>query len=230
MIVVSILLAFGLQAWWEGRGERSMEGAYLTRLVRDLHADTTELAQIVREWSTYEQSARVILSFLRADQQPVDDPGELLAHAIVASQDRSPYMESATYEELKSSGGLRLIRDPDVRDAVVSYHRALDSGVTFISGIVRDYFRYVRSRVPTEFSRQVSQQCQRPDGLFQACSPSVPGFDARGVLDSMIRDPAFMPMVNLRVVEVGMARGLLERRLNAGIEALQVLEGAVDRR
>ena len=159
-----------------------------------------------------------------------DDPGALLAHAVVATFDRKPFMESATYEELKGSGGLRLIRDPEVRAAVVSYHRALDSGASFISGIERDYFRYVTSRVPPEFRRLVDQQCSGPDGSLRACSPSVSDVDARGVLDSMIRDPAFLLLVNLRVAEVAMARQLLETRLTAGIEALQTLEGALERR
>ncbi len=230
VIVGSILLAFGLQAWWEGRQERAMEAEYLTRLVGDLHADTAELALAVRRWSAYEQSAQVVLSVLRGDQQLLGDPGAVLAQVVVATHDRSPYMESATYEELRSSGGLHLIRDLAMRDAVVGYHRALDSGESYISRMDRDYHRYVTSRVPPEFASLADQLCQRPDGSLKPCSPSVAGLDARGVLDSMIRDPTFMRLVNLRVGELVMARGLLERRLNAGVEALQTLEGAVQHR
>ena len=115
-----------------------------------------------------------------------------------------------------------------MRDAIVGYHRALDSGAGFISLMDRDYWRYVTSRVGREFRRQV-QEC-RLDGSYNACSPSVPGFDASGVLDSMIRDEAFMLLVELRLAEVGMATGLLARRLSAGIEALQTLEGALEHR
>ncbi len=36
VIVVSILLAFGLQAWWDGRQEREEQEAYLTAVSGEL--------------------------------------------------------------------------------------------------------------------------------------------------------------------------------------------------
>ena len=43
-IVVSILLAFGIQAWWEERQERAVEKALLTGLVEDLRLDSADYA------------------------------------------------------------------------------------------------------------------------------------------------------------------------------------------
>ena len=84
VIVASILLAFGIDAWWEDRQDRVREGEYLVRLAEDLHADTTELAQVVRAWERNAQSAAVLRASLRAGPQRVEnDPAAILAHASV---------------------------------------------------------------------------------------------------------------------------------------------------
>ena len=47
VIVGSILLAFGLQAWWEGRQDSQLEDRYLERLATDLESDTAEIRTVV---------------------------------------------------------------------------------------------------------------------------------------------------------------------------------------
>ena len=43
MIVGSILLAFGIDAWWEGRQERAEEGRYITALLDEAYGAADEL-------------------------------------------------------------------------------------------------------------------------------------------------------------------------------------------
>ena len=48
VIVASILLAFGIDAWWAEKQERSLEQHYLVGLLLDLRADSTENARQIR--------------------------------------------------------------------------------------------------------------------------------------------------------------------------------------
>jgi len=50
-IVVSILLAFGIQAWWEERQDRAVEQALLTGLVEDLRQDSADYSVRTGRWS-----------------------------------------------------------------------------------------------------------------------------------------------------------------------------------
>ena len=43
VIVVSILLAFGIDAWWEGRQERAEEGRYIAALLDEAYGAANEL-------------------------------------------------------------------------------------------------------------------------------------------------------------------------------------------
>ena len=52
VIVGSILLAFGIDAWWEGAQDRALETEYVARLKADLIADTARHNLGVRQFET----------------------------------------------------------------------------------------------------------------------------------------------------------------------------------
>jgi hypothetical protein len=124
-IVVSILLAFGIQAWWEGAQNRGQEREILAGLEDDFEANLNEIRRVIDEHLEYE--ARLV----ELDTMT----SEALARASIDSP--LPYLRPfvATYtfdardgtlDAVISSGSLDLIRDRGVREGLVAWKRRLD--------------------------------------------------------------------------------------------------------
>ena len=123
-IVVSILLAFAIQAWWEGRRERAIEHNYLVRL----HAELTGgRAQLQTHYNRQLRTAAALDTLLDLAVEPETPERIRLAVTVLngGSYDVNPYtiLFDQTYGEMLATGGLGLIRDPELRAAITGYYR-----------------------------------------------------------------------------------------------------------
>jgi hypothetical protein len=117
-IVVSILLAFGIQAWWESMQDRQSERRALELIHGDLLTDTIELAASGLYAQGYAQSARWLTD--RWDDPEVDlDSVAVALGRLITEYDIRP--QRAAYAGLRDTNGLTLIRDDSLRAATVRY-------------------------------------------------------------------------------------------------------------
>ena len=118
VIVVSILLAFGIDAWWEGKQERTEEGRYITALLDEAHAAADEL-EIDRQARDGRLAALDSLQvyFVSGRGRPDAFTSWVNESASLANF----FPPTAAYDDLVSSGGLQLLRkDPEIRsDSIV---------------------------------------------------------------------------------------------------------------
>lgn len=120
VVVTGVLVALAINAWWEARREHGLERGYLLRLEADLVADSLELeANLAFERKRAEQ-ARLLIRSLSGTRP---DDTDAFIHAVeevawVLAPRLSPY----TFQELQSTGNLRLLRDPDIRRALSAYY------------------------------------------------------------------------------------------------------------
>ena len=123
-IVVSILLAFAIQAWWEGRRERAIESNYLVRLHQEL---TGGRAQLQLHYDRQLRTIAALDTILRLAVEPSRPDRNRLAVTVLngGSYDINPYttLFDQTYGEMLATGGLGMIRDPDLRAAITGYYR-----------------------------------------------------------------------------------------------------------
>lgn len=66
VIVLSILLAFMVDAWWDGRQDRALEQQYIVRLVSEIDGHSDAASPEVCDWEISEIEARSILGRLAA--------------------------------------------------------------------------------------------------------------------------------------------------------------------
>jgi len=69
-IVVSILLAFGIQAWWDGRRARANESELLAAMQQDLWNSRADLQRVL---AGHERRARTLSDFLASDARRLRD-------------------------------------------------------------------------------------------------------------------------------------------------------------
>jgi len=144
VIVVSILLAFGLQAWWEGRIDRQTERTVLSELHTSLSEDL-ELLQLrldrLRRIETWVES---LLSHLRSGAPYADS---LDAYFGTAYGIETTELNTGAYESLKSQG-LGIVSDPGLRSQVArlyeqTYRRVewqVNLETDVVLGLLRPYY------------------------------------------------------------------------------------------
>lgn len=125
IIVVSILLAFWIDAWWQERVERRESAA----LVRGLHADFTASQLHVKEWLAGNE--RVLLAanaFLEEIRRtPADDELEVRQEWLLAAVAAPTFDPTDTsLRTAVATGQVELITDRELRDALAVWRQQLE--------------------------------------------------------------------------------------------------------
>jgi hypothetical protein len=120
LIVAGILIAFGLNAWWQGRSAHATETAYLARLETDLTTTDAALEGIIERHLEKVEIYRGIVTLLGAG------PSQARADSLVALGYEigryTLFSESVqTYDELVNAGGVELITSAAIRAALQHY-------------------------------------------------------------------------------------------------------------
>lgn len=122
VIVASILLAFGVDAWWDGVQQRSEEQQILSALHQDFVGNLDLLDQVIE---THSVSSGIFQAFYTSGE-PIDtssqDRMEAVLTALYGSRTFDPFQ--GTLAATISSGKLDLIRDPSLRAALAAWGRA----------------------------------------------------------------------------------------------------------
>jgi len=118
-IVISILLAFGIQAAWETAGEHAREQRYLQSLRGEFAEAKTQLAED-EQWRTMALHAHEAL--IDQIQHGVRAPRDsLLSWTSATSLPLVFRPPQAVFDDMVSSGGTQLIRSDSLRVALARY-------------------------------------------------------------------------------------------------------------
>lgn len=125
IIVLGVLAAFAVENWKESRAEAALEAEYVDRLLSDVALDIEQLQftiglaeqkivglREIRTWKSGSHSSEHLIKSLR------------LSISLGWSL---PRLNTATFEDLNSTGRLGLIKDIDLRRAILDYYRNLSN-------------------------------------------------------------------------------------------------------
>jgi hypothetical protein len=122
VIVGSILLAFGIDAWWDKAQERSEERQVLSALREDFVGNRDLLDAVLETHSTSSQIFRGFEANPEASDTSSLESMEAVLVALYGSRTFEPFQ--GTLEATISSGKLELIQDPDLRASLAEWVRA----------------------------------------------------------------------------------------------------------
>jgi hypothetical protein len=130
LLVGGILIALAVDGWMDDRRDARLEREYLGRLERDLAQSLETMDGFV----TFErqQTADGVLAYrgLRGVPEIGREP-VAVALSHLANR-RTLRLQGATYRDLLSTGNLRLIRNPELRDAIVRLYEEADRTMTVV--------------------------------------------------------------------------------------------------
>ena len=124
-IVISILLAFAIDAWWEEQKERDIEHRTLQALQRDLIASNEELDGLLHALADVRSNFARFQSATPAELTKIDP--EAVRPIVISLVTPASYEPvTATHDALSSDGRLGLISDPELLAHLSNWQRALD--------------------------------------------------------------------------------------------------------
>ena len=124
VIVFGVLVALAADSWNDSRLDRVDEAEYLARLESAVVNDTANF-RFILDWMDRKETGLRRLDALLSSPGAVADPDTLVADLTAAANfgwNVGPLAETATFEDLRSSGRLSLIRNRNLRGQVIRYY------------------------------------------------------------------------------------------------------------
>jgi hypothetical protein len=123
VIVIGVLVALALDQWSSGRSDRVAEGEYLTALVADLEADEEFLVGLAIPLMALADTALEEVGPVSRGEAafPVDTLA-FLRRVVSSRRTLAQTVASPTFDELISTGSLRLIESAELRASLLLYH------------------------------------------------------------------------------------------------------------
>jgi hypothetical protein len=118
LLVTGILIALAIDSWIDDRRDARLERQYLELLVRDLDRDLATLDDALRFEEAQVAASVLAYRALRGGVAPAKREAVATALGQLTSR-RTLRLGRATYTDLLSTGNLRLIRNPELRDSIV---------------------------------------------------------------------------------------------------------------
>jgi hypothetical protein len=124
-VLVGVLSAFAIDAWWDTRGARMQELSYLSALRDEMVATRDELTAHQELMTSQMKAARDMLSLI-ANREVAPAAGDTITTLLY---ELGPLVNftprRAALDDLISSGGMQLIRSDTLRRALAAWERAL---------------------------------------------------------------------------------------------------------
>jgi len=123
-IVLSILLAFALEAWWDNNRNQAEEGEIIERFIVDIQADSVLFAGFAEIVVEKEESLNLVADVLGRPSAPLSDSIRFVVAVIKGSNfgwNQGLY-NAGTFEDVINSGKLSRIQSSEIRVTIAQYY------------------------------------------------------------------------------------------------------------
>jgi hypothetical protein len=209
-IVASILLAFGIDAWWDARRERALEREYLSALSTEVQ---NALREVAADLDGQETLRAQLAYYVREANVPPDSLRRILSNAASVSNIAPP---TSVIEDLVSSGRLQIIRSAEIREGIMLYRQMLEK----IAVNERPHHDFVNNRFVPHLS-----QLMALGGILRTSESGALPVPSDGDLRNIQRDQNFRNLMIERLARLD--RGL--PRIRSTKRQLEKLQASLTR-
>jgi hypothetical protein len=172
IIVLGVLIAFAVNDYWSERQDRELELQYLKRLYADLKSDEEWVSNFIENGIPRKMAALDAIAPVVHGREPVPgDTQEFLKNVMLgAIGGASPnyFVTSTTFEDLKATGNLRLIRDTGFRSAINEYYVNFNNDHKRVLSRTTGFFMFVHGILPSELRDGIDMQAIQAFGVEEA--------------------------------------------------------------
>ena len=122
IVILGLLIGLSLNNWVQSLDEEGLRQSYYERLIADLDTDKQIGGRAIAQAETI--AARGARLYLGLQGEPLDkwSDGELVQAIVTSGYAYYPSVNRQTYDELISTGNLRLLTDTDLKRALSTYY------------------------------------------------------------------------------------------------------------
>jgi len=169
IVVVGVVLGFQITAWNEQRSDRALEAEYLQRIGDELRDDRVVLESIIRNANESRLFALDLSEFFDG-RMAADDHQRLVVAIYKFGLDPIDLrFDVSTFDDLVSTGRLRLISDPEIRQAIQRAYARLQSLAPARDPYREEYSVALRGWIPSSVIQQIRPACLEASA-YSACS------------------------------------------------------------
>lgn len=227
-IVLGVLSALMVDTWIEQRNDDELRQQYRDRLSTDLETDLRNLDQRISFFTAVHYFGIQVIEWINSDEE-IGREGVLAAYYASELWRFLPIKN--TYEDLQSTGNMRLLRDIDLRLALAMYYNQISNLEAAVgpAALIR-YRQAVRGIIPWEIQAAIKEECPTSDSMnristgFQNCL--LPDFsqEATNEVFLAIRDhPQIVEIATHRVSEISAMLFLFNVQRESLVELLALL-------
>jgi hypothetical protein len=148
VIVLGVLVALWVDQVRAARSDAALEVEYLQSFVIDLEADLAQFDS-ADAWSRRQERAAATVLALYNGVPTMQSVADLVSAVESAGWQYVPVVTRNTIDDLRSTGNLRLLRDPTVRRAISSYYTTVENVSVPVAAM--------RDRMWNEYDARVGQ-------------------------------------------------------------------------
>ena len=127
VIVAGVLVALGVDSLREDAADRRIMEEYLRAVAEEVRFNGRTLAYMHEDLLPRKMAAlERVIAFLEQPNALVTDSAAFFEDLATSAKTVRPWLTSDRYESMRSSGTLRLLRDPNIAAGLAWYYRAPD--------------------------------------------------------------------------------------------------------
>jgi hypothetical protein len=125
LVVIGILIALQINNWNQSQNNKRIESQYLKNIVRDLQEQLSSLdVQMENEQIFYEAASYLIEDYNIDNTFALDSI--FYNRATILTSRKTFVITDPTYTDLISSGNIKVIKNQEYKDAMLSYYQELE--------------------------------------------------------------------------------------------------------
>lgn len=137
IVVIGVFIGIEVANWNQARQDRHEERRYYGQLLVDLRGDLETFSRAERLADRYDEAAQLVIDRLSGKAAPHTSPGRMATAIHHAGFIYIPYTSRGTYNELVSTGNLRLLRNSQLKSEIANYYATFDR-IRQWDGLLRD--------------------------------------------------------------------------------------------
>ena len=163
LIVTGVLVALAVETALDERADENLRDEYISRIKADVAADKRAIEFRMEFFTAVSNFSRDTLDWAQSDL-PVDK--DVLLASFYAAEVWPFLPNVSTYQDLKSTGNIRLLDNIELRTSLVKYHTQASASRPGWTPL-EDYREIIRGIIPTNVQDQIRRNCPTTDNLSQ---------------------------------------------------------------
>ena len=206
VVVAGVFIALQVTNWNDERKEAARGREYLERLHDDLALDIANLDATAAFWNHVRDYGVGAIAYAERGTLVQGSAWKTLLAYYQASQVWPYRKHDVTFQEIKSSGDLLLIRDAALRAHIATHYSAsAGSQVVEVLGLIPRYREHVRGMTPWGIQQYIWARCYRSESTHQFlldCESPISEAEALAVIENYRRSTELTEELRFWMVNV----------------------------